>query len=551
MNPRDRRAARHLPALLLLVAALLAAAGPATAQEPLDPEARDILLTALDRYEQRVADVDDYTVYQTMNGAAMQGASVPVYLEKRTVDGFPRFVTVPPHVYRQERLERAGLEPGDLSGLGGGPPDAGGADGGEPPSGKGASGPPGGMPPLPEGLPDLPGNLPGGPGETASRAARDLADRFGGGGLPGGGDPRQRLMQKGMQSALGALAGDGEEQGPEGVGPEIFAELGLRSRLIDEESVDGEPCWVIRASDLEDLDFVGGDEADAVEVRSLTMWIDRELYVTRKFVMEADMRMDGGRQPVTVEARMSDFREVEGLVEPFRKVVSTKGMMDAVAAEDPEQAREMEEALAKLEQMEEQLEKMPPQQRRMVEAQMGPMMERMKRMREGGPDGMEVVVAVEEIRVNEGPPSALGTGSVSIGGPVGLEIGEVVVQASPGRDPDGGGTLWSVRILGGDGDRTRAVVQLVHRGDLPASGEAPATGGASVRLADGRRATLSSGEDGATLTVVSRTGSRLVGEFEFAGEGAVRGETGEEPARAVVRGTFEAPIPRVPPGTME
>lgn len=537
---------------------LLIAAGTtgalAAVQEPVDPEARKILQTTLDLHRERVADVDDYTVYQTMNGASVDATSGPLYFEKRTVDGFPRFVVIPPHVYRQEKLERAGLGAGGMPGPGGRTPGPGGAapgaSGDPSPSGRLPSGLPEGMPSLPEGLPGLPEGLPANPGQAARQGAGRLADRLGAGGLTGGGDPRQKLMQKGMQAALGALAGDGEEAAPEGLGPEMIAELALRSRIVGEESVDGAACWVLEATDLEGLDVVGAGNADAMRVRTLRMWIDQELYVSRRFVMEAEMRTDGGMQPVEMEARMSDFREVEGLVEPFRKVVSIKGMMDAMAAQDPARAREMEQALAKMEQMEEQLADMPPEQRRMVEAQMGPMLERMRGMREGGLDGMEMVMETEEILVNRGPPSVLGSGSVSIGAPVSLDVGEVVVQASSGPNPEDGRTLWTAQIMGGLDDGSRVIVQLLHRGELPASGATVATGGIAVRLPDGGEATLASGEDGIRLDVVSRTRRRLVAEFEFSGEGAVQGSGGEKPVRAPVQGRFEAPLQQIPSGTM-
>lgn len=70
----------RIPALVILAAAMVPAQ-PAVAQS-----ARDVLNTAMERFEQRVRNIDDYTVIQNA-----MGSEVVLYYEKQMVDGKPVF----------------------------------------------------------------------------------------------------------------------------------------------------------------------------------------------------------------------------------------------------------------------------------------------------------------------------------------------------------------------------------------------------------------------------------------------------------------------------
>jgi hypothetical protein len=99
-NHGTRMTLRPLPlaCLLLVLPAVVAAQ---TAQE--------ILGAAVERYEQRVADIDNYSVIQETNGTGQV-----TYYEKRTVDGHPVFV---PQTAADVAVSRAGLSWGQLQGM--------------------------------------------------------------------------------------------------------------------------------------------------------------------------------------------------------------------------------------------------------------------------------------------------------------------------------------------------------------------------------------------------------------------------------------------------
>ncbi len=178
-------------------------------------------------------------------------------------------------------------------------------------------------------------------------------------------------------------------------------ELADRAELGGTEAVDGEMTTIIEINDLSGFDFsppgAGGQQAP-VEARSMRLFVDTDDWVVRRMEMVADMNGASGPTETSISAEFTDFREVQGMVHPFRVVTSIVGMGGGASAE------ELEEARAALEQMEEQLAGMPEQQRQMVEQMMGEQMEGLMQMLESGTFTVEI--EVQEVRVNEGPPSA-------------------------------------------------------------------------------------------------------------------------------------------------
>ena len=90
---------------------------------------------------------------------------------------------------------------------------------------------------------------------------------------------------------------------------------------------------------------------------------------------------------------MEDYREVDGLLLPYRTVIRLDGIEAMI---DPEMQAQMEE-------MRKQLESMPEAQREMMERMMAGQMENLENMMNG--EGMTIEVTVTEVRVNAGPPS--------------------------------------------------------------------------------------------------------------------------------------------------
>ncbi len=259
--------------------------GTTLAQSAVDPEARRLLQAALEARNRRVAEVDNYTLIQEVNGS-----ETSLYFEKRMVDGVAVFVV---------------------------------------------------------------GN---GPGETAPRDEAKL-----------------------------------------------FGQLGAHARLAGQDEVDGAMCHRLETSNLENLDLMPrGSGAEKYSLKTLTLWLDPEAQVVRRMMMEGEAQANGQTIPITIEVQLQDYRSVGTMYEPFRTVMKISGLNEAVGGGDPKQAEEMKRAQAEMARLREQMASMPPEQRKMMEAQLAPMLKRMEGMM--GPEGMQFVTTVKSIVVNRGPP---------------------------------------------------------------------------------------------------------------------------------------------------
>jgi len=463
--------------------------------------ADEILQTAIERYEARVADVENYTLVQEMNGTPM-----PFYHEKEMRDGHPVFVRVDAIGLAERRsgfslgqaqqlmtlaAGEAGLQSvmgaleassrGQLAGLMGNLgqelPAGAGADPADPFAAFDAgtfkealtkAATDAGMDLLltavggatgaqvavlldavrsSDGFGSLAKNLVGALPRLAGGGLPGMSGLPGGGGPPGagmggmgplaggsmgpmgasmGGSPESMalsaaasmganmLIGAGSRAVKGLFSGDDE---PETDTYTMLSRLQGRTRLAGAETVDGAEVWVLEVDDPGEL---GLDEDGGFEPSSLTFHLDRRMYVPRRVVMAGTVEVEGERRPVTAVTRLEDYREVDGILHPFRTVTAMEGLGETLSDEEREEMAErraeMEEQMAEMEErmaeMEEQLDQLPPAQRRMIEEQMKNMpamqqqaMEGMDAMASGGT--MEMVVRVTEIRVNEGPPDDL------------------------------------------------------------------------------------------------------------------------------------------------
>lgn len=259
----------------------------------------------------------------------------------------------------------------------------------------------GGAPGMP-GMNTLPGGVPGGPmGANLASDPRSLAlSAAASAGLG-------MLVGAGARAIAGALSGDDE---PDSADPyAVLRRLSDRFTLTGSETIDGHPVWVLAAEDAGGID-VGGEE---FRPTSITVHLDRESEVIREVRMEGEADMDGSRGPMEVAVRLEDYRDVQGLLYPFRTVTTFRGPGEGMsAAEREEMSARMEEARRQMAEMEKQLAQLPPEQRRMVEQQLEQMggasglQERAGRQMEALAEGrMESVVG--EVRVNQGPPEEL------------------------------------------------------------------------------------------------------------------------------------------------
>lgn len=527
---------------LLIAAAFVLLAPPAAVIAQEDSRAAEIVDTALERRLERWEGVDDYTVYGLFNGT-----EVVQYYEKVTVDGRPAFRLVPPPEYEGRDLEQ--------SGLAGGMPAAGSATGGEPGSSASA-------------LDALP--VPDGVRGTAERvrgladraggavdATRGAADEASGSGLLGQaagaarGELQQQLVQHGMEALLGGAIDDGTEEAKSDARMEaqMFEALAASARLAGTETVDGRGAFVLVADDLTHLDLgaAAGEDTD-IQLESLKLWLDTEEYVPLRTEME--MTGGGDAPPITIEVLDRDYRQVDGLYEPFVRTVRSGGLMATMLGADPELQKKMQEAAKQLEEAEERMAQMPAAQREMMEEHLRAARQQFAGMARGEePENSAMEMRTEEIVVNQGPPSSLGRGAIAVAGDLEAEIPRTIASMSSGAHPDGSGTLSIIQLIGAVEGELNAAIQINVPDELPESGTARGQAALMLQWADGRETGLQSEPDGVTLTVTSRTSRSVHGEYEFEAVGPLTDRAGGSPidASATVRGTFEAPLPRAAP----
>lgn len=224
------------------------------------------------------------------------------------------------------------------------------------------------------------------------------------------GDPREFLG--GMADFLRADAAYQENDGEADAAKDVagMAAFSRHARLVGRESVGDRDAFLLRADNLASVAEVQPGEDFTIE--SVSLWIDTQEYVPLRLKVDGMVTAGDGDQQITIEKLDQDYRRVGSLYEPFRQVLRISGLMGAM---DPEDREEMEKAMRQMEDMEEQLKALPESQRRMVMDRMGPQIEQMRKMAAGG--AMEVLVEVNKIVVNQGPPGPLELGPAAIGMP--------------------------------------------------------------------------------------------------------------------------------------
>lgn len=178
-----------------------------------------------------------------------------------------------------------------------------------------------------------------------------------------------------------------------------FMQVADKAEIEGTETVDGYRCHVIRVDDFSDITFdpaaEEGEEQD-FEPKSGKFYLDTDEYLIRKMYIEGEYSDDGEVRPVTMDVALQDYREVDGMVHPFRTVMTISGMTADVSDEELEEARESLEELRK------QMDEMPESQRKMMESMMKGQLEQLEQMVNSG--SMKIETEVKELRVNTGPP---------------------------------------------------------------------------------------------------------------------------------------------------
>jgi hypothetical protein len=176
---------------------------------------------------------------------------------------------------------------------------------------------------------------------------------------------------------------------------EVAHQLAEHATYAGREEVDGRSVHVLRIDDLAEIDFGHGavdEDSDFVPERG-TIYVDTDLFIPRRMEFEGSMTTKQGTTDVTSVVDLQDYREIEGMLVPYRTVVEMQGLSEAI---DPEMRQQYEE-------MKRQLAEMPESQRAMAEQMMKGQLEQIEQMMQG--DAMVIEMTVTDVRVNAGPPS--------------------------------------------------------------------------------------------------------------------------------------------------
>lgn len=249
---------------------------------------------------------------------------------------------------------------------------------------------------LAQGALPQPGQLFGQQGAAGPAAGPSMARSGLGGLMNGAAAAAGVVMAKKAVDAARSVATSPAAQSLDLPPDAMYDDLAGHVELTGTEEIDGHDCWVLAAKDPESL---GDQMPDDFRSPKITLWIDRELSVPRRIRVEGEVKADGDWRPMTMETGRHDFREVQGLLLPYRTSTSISGVSSAVP---PAKLEEMQKQMAE---MQEQLAKMPPQQRAVAEQMMKSRMPQMQAMLGASSEPTETVV--KEVTVNQGPPDEL------------------------------------------------------------------------------------------------------------------------------------------------
>ncbi len=175
--------------------------------------------------------------------------------------------------------------------------------------------------------------------------------------------------------------------------PGVFEHLLMHSRYMGTERIDDLNTHVIFIDDMRVL-MEAFDDMDE-PIGSLSLFFDDEHWVLRKMKFSAMAEIEEGDvRQIEPVMRMKDYRNIDGLMIPFRTTITVHGLSDYLSD------AEREEAMAALEELEKELEQMPAEQRNMLEQMMGGQLDQLRQML--ADDMIEFAIEVKEVHVNTG-----------------------------------------------------------------------------------------------------------------------------------------------------
>ncbi|MDR4988662.1 MAG: hypothetical protein RG741_07500 [Bacteroidales bacterium] len=170
---------------------------------------------------------------------------------------------------------------------------------------------------------------------------------------------------------------------------DVFRYLKENIRYMGMETIDGMAVHVLYLDDMQ----IFAESYDDGPMGDLHLYFDDEHWVLRKMRFSAQEELDEGYfvwiEPVL---RMEDYRNIEGMMIPFRTRITVEGLIGDLSEE------ERLEVMAALEELERELEQMTPFEREMLEQMLSGQLDQLRSMIED--DKAEFIIEVSEVRVN-------------------------------------------------------------------------------------------------------------------------------------------------------
>lgn len=175
--------------------------------------------------------------------------------------------------------------------------------------------------------------------------------------------------------------------------PTFLEDIAPYTAYVDEETLDGQRVHHLRVESFPP-DAFGEDADDAPE--RMDLYLDTERLVPLRMEIADTKEIDGQTRSIEQVIRFEDYREVDGLLYPFRTVMELSGLNAELSEEDRAKAREGMAELKK------QLAEMPEAQANMMRKMLEPQLKRLESMLASGTMTMEIVVT--DLKVNTGVP---------------------------------------------------------------------------------------------------------------------------------------------------
>lgn len=177
-----------------------------------------------------------------------------------------------------------------------------------------------------------------------------------------------------------------------------FRQIADRAKYDGTEEVDGHRCHVVSIDNFEGIDVSPGIQSDGeFQPTWMSIALDTESSLPRRMRMKGNMVVEDSTRSMSIEALMTDYRQINGMYHPFRILIEADGFMGPGGASEVD----MEEAQESLAELEKSLEEMSDQERAMVERMMGDQLNNLREMAGSGKFKIEMVVTSIEPNVAE------------------------------------------------------------------------------------------------------------------------------------------------------